>query len=260
MTALPISSGPLAAPQGRLRAPLRRYGEGVLLGAVPPKMIDCANSTSFRRGGALAIAATFVSAMACGSCSSGSGSSPDSGGASGSGSGSSLTGCPALAACCPTLPATQLPSDCRDVAASGTITACGESLMTYQEAGFCGGNHLGAVDVSFSPATLVHGVAAFQLDIYSADGSSLGCSPTGTLSPSNSHPQPIYTSGNASATCTNSFERCFTDVTFAQSGRAAVLVVSGYGDTNMNVVASGCATATLPLVTEFLTVNLTATN
>ena len=53
------------------------------------------------------------------------------------GSGAGAMGCTALTACCPKLPASQVPTECDAVASTGTAMACQTSLSTYQAAGYC---------------------------------------------------------------------------------------------------------------------------
>jgi hypothetical protein len=80
--------------------------------------------------------ASFQSAGECGTL----GTQP---GGPGSGTGGvtspTLTGCAGLSACCPTLPVTEVPTECDAVASTGTAQACDESLTTYRQAGYCGG-------------------------------------------------------------------------------------------------------------------------
>jgi hypothetical protein len=75
--------------------------------------------------------ATLQDAGLCGSAGSGGSTTDDDGGTPG------MTGCAALASCCPELPAQQDPTECMTVASSGTTLACTESLDGYQMAGFC---------------------------------------------------------------------------------------------------------------------------
>lgn len=57
--------------------------------------------------------------------------------ADGGAEGGPRTGCTALGACCPELPASEVPQSCLTVVMEGTAGACAESLVQYQSDGYC---------------------------------------------------------------------------------------------------------------------------